>query len=74
MKRLFGALLVLLLMAGCSRADEVQTAINELSPLQVILLSADIGIDQPRVSVTVYDGPVSAERPIPKADSAAVTA
>lgn len=61
MKRVLVAALMVLLLTACSRSDDVQTAINELSPLQIILLSADMALDQPRVSVTVYDGPDTAE-------------
>lgn len=57
MKRKFALLLLVSLLAlGCSRQDDVQTARNALTPLQIILVSADYAVPEPRVAFVVYDG------------------
>jgi hypothetical protein len=47
--------LVVLLLAACGSTSEVaETA--EVSPLQIILVSADFAVGEPRISFAVFDG------------------
>lgn len=47
---------MILLLAACSRQQEVDEAMATLSPLQVVLVSADFEVGQPRVSFALFDG------------------
>lgn len=52
----------LLLLAACSgRQQEVEEAMATLSPIQVLLVSADFGVGQPRVSFALFDGEQAAQ-------------
>lgn len=49
-------MLVLLLAACGGRQQEVEEAMATLSPIQVVLVSTDFGVGQPRVSFALFDG------------------
>jgi hypothetical protein len=58
MKRLVLFILALLALAACSPSAETESAATEsaVSPLQVILVSADFAVSEPRISFAVFDG------------------
>lgn len=56
---LFVGLLVLS-MAACASAAEPE-ATTEVSPLQIVLVSADFAVGEPRISFAVFDGENTAE-------------
>ncbi|MEZ4512512.1 MAG: thioredoxin family protein [Chloroflexota bacterium] len=49
-------IMMLLLLAACTRQQEVDEAMATLSPIQVLLVSTDFGVGQPRVSFAFFDG------------------
>lgn len=55
----FGLLAILL--AGCSSAAPVEKPVATASPLQIVLVSADFAVGEPRVSFAVFDGDKAAE-------------
>ncbi|MCB9434023.1 MAG: hypothetical protein H6668_18795 [Ardenticatenaceae bacterium] len=54
-------MMALLLLAACTRQQEVDDAMATLSPIQVLLVSTDFGVGQPRVSFALFDGENAAQ-------------
>lgn len=48
-------------LAGCSPTAPVEKPVATVSPLQIVLVSADFAVGEPRVSFAVFDGDKAAE-------------
>jgi hypothetical protein len=56
MKRIIILALALITLVACSPAEETVVTTEGASPLQIILVSADFAVGEPRISFAIFDG------------------